>query len=342
MGSNEIQNILTHLANRENLTREQAQHAFQIIMNGGATPAQMGAFLMGLRQKGETVEEITAGAEVLRAKAATFTAPEGAIDTCGTGGDMQRTFNISTAAAIVVAACGVKVAKHGNRSISSASGSSDVLTVLGVNVEASPEQSARALAECGICFLMAPKYHSAMRHVAPVRLELGLRTIFNLLGPLANPARVKRQLLGVYDQKWLVPLAEVLKNLGSTHAWVVCGADGMDEITTTDITHIAELRDGEVTTFTLAPEDFGIERVEPAALKGGDANQNARALSALLSGQSGTYRDIVLLNAAAALIVAGKAATLPEGITLAAHAIDSGTARLTLGQLSTITSAKWG
>lgn len=342
MGCNEIQNILTRLADRENLTQDQARQAFQIIMNGGATPAQMGAFLMGLRQKGETAEEITAGAEVLRAKAATFAAPEDAVDTCGTGGDMQRSYNISTAAAIVAAACGAQVVKHGNRSVSSASGSSEVLAELGVNVEASPEASARALSECGLCFLMAPKYHAAMRHVAPVRVELGLRGIFNLLGPLANPARVKRQLLGVYDRKWLMPMAEALRNLGSTFAWVVHGADGMDEITTTDVTEVAALRDGEITRFTLAPEAYGIARALPSDLRGGSPERNARALSALLGGQRGAYRDIVLINAAATLTVAGKTVDIPEGIARAAEAVDSGAARRVLGRLAAITAEKHG
>ncbi len=337
MGTNEIQNTLTRLANREDLTSAQAMQAFQIIMNGGATPAQMGAFLMGLRQKGETVEEITAGAQVLRAKAATFSAPEGTIDTCGTGGDMQRTYNISTAVAIVVAGCGVKVAKHGNRSVSSASGSSDVLTELGVKVDAPPEVSARALAECNLCFLMAPNYHSATRHIAPVRQELGLRSIFNLLGPLANPARVTRQILGVYDRKWVEPLAHVLKNIGSEAAWVVHGADGMDEITTTAETYVAELKDGKITSFTLKPENYGLDRAIPESLKGGDAEINAKALSALLAGQKSGYRDIVLLNAAAALVVAEKAEDIAEGLNLAAQSIDSGTARSVLGQLASIT-----
>ncbi len=340
MGTNEIQNALTRLAHREDLSHEEAERAFQIIMNGGATPGQMGAFLMGLRQKGETVTEITAGAQVLRTKAATFEAPDGAIDTCGTGGDMQRTYNISTAAAIVAAGCGVKVAKHGNRSISSASGSSDILTALEVKVDASPEVSARALAQCNLCFLMAPNYHSAMRHIAPVRLELGLRTIFNLLGPLANPARVKRQILGVYDRAWLEPLAQVLKNLGSEHAWVVHGADGMDEITTTAETYIAELKGGEIHTFTLTPEEYGIPRADPADLKGKDAEYNAEALRRLLTGKPSAYRDIVLLNASAALVVAGKAESLTQALPIATHAIDSGDAMRVLGQLSSITAGK--
>jgi len=338
MGSNEIQNILTRLAERQDLSHEEATRAFQILMNGGATPGQMGAFLMGLRQKGETVTEITAGAEVLRSKAATFTAPPGAIDTCGTGGDMQRTYNISTASAIVAAGCGVKVAKHGNRSVSSASGSSDVLSALEVKVDVSPEVSARALEQCNLCFLMAPNYHSAMRHVAPVRLELGLRTIFNLLGPLANPAKVTRQVVGVYDKKWVEPMAQVLMNLGAEHAWVVHGADGMDEITTTAETYVAELKNGRIHSFVLTPEAYGMERASPASLKGRDAEYNANALRELLSGRPGAYRDIVVFNAAAALVVAGKAATLEEGLAQAAHSIDSGDARRVLGQLSSITT----
>lgn len=339
MGTNEIQNILMRLANRSDLNYEEAERAFQIIMNGGATPGQMGAFLMGLRQKGETVEEITAGASVLRSKSATFDAPPDAIDTCGTGGDMRHTYNISTAAAIVAAACGVTVVKHGNRSISSASGSSDVLSALGVKIDARPELSARALATCNLCFLMAPNYHSAMRHVGPVRLELGLRTIFNLLGPLANPAKVTRQIIGVYDRKWVEPMAHVLRNLGSVHAWVVHGADGMDEITTTDETCVAELKDGAIRHFTITPEAYGIPRADAAALKGKDAEYNAEAMKELLRGVPGAYRDIVVLNAAAALIVAGKADALEAGIALAAQAIDCGDARRTLGQLASITGS---
>ncbi len=228
MGSNEIQNIIATLVNGDDLTSAQATKAFQIIMNAGATPAQIGAFLMGLRQKGETIDEITAAAKVLRAKSSKLQAPEGAIDTCGTGGDMKRTLNISTAAAIVTAACGVPVAKHGNRSISSASGSSDVLSELGVNIKADIQTSEKALHEAGICFMMAPLYHKAMINVADVRLELGLRTIFNLLGPLVNPAKTKFQLMGVYDKKWCQPLAKTLHNLGCERAWVVAGDDGMD------------------------------------------------------------------------------------------------------------------
>ncbi len=337
MGSNQIQDILTELAHGRDLSTELAERAFQIMMTGGATPAQMGAFLMGLRSKGETVEEITAGARVLRHKAQTFAAPEGAIDTCGTGGDGKRTFNISTAVAIVTAACGVPVVKHGNRGVTSASGSSDILSELGVNIEATPDISQAALQQTNLCFLMAPLYHKAMRHVAPVRKELGLRTIFNLLGPLANPAGTKRQLLGVYDRAWVRPLAEVLHQLGVVKAWVVHGADGMDEITTTDATYVAILEHGEITERMIAPEEVGLERVPEAALKGGTPDVNARALQELLVGREGAYRDIVLLNTAAALVVADACDSLEEGMGKAREAIDSGKARQTLAAFAGVT-----
>jgi anthranilate phosphoribosyltransferase len=330
MGTNAIQDILTELAHGRNLPREVAERAFQIIMNGGATPAQIAAYLMGLRQKGETVEEITAGAAVLRHRAQTFHAPANAIDTCGTGGDGMRTFNVSTAVAVVLAACGVPVVKHGNRGVTSASGSSDILTALGVEVQIPPEQSEAALASTNLCFLFAPLYHQAMRHVAQVRLELGLRTIFNLLGPLANPAGAKRQLLGVYDAKWLQPLAEVLHQLGCEKAWVVHGRDGIDEITTTDVSDVVELNHGSIRRFTLSPEEVGLTRADPAALKGGLPEENARAMQALLSGKAGAYRDIVLFNAAAALMVAERCVSLQNGMEMARTAIDSGRARETL------------
>lgn len=341
MGSNQIQDILTELAHGRDLEHEHASRAFQIIMNGGATPAQIGAFLMGLRAKGETVTEITAGAQVLRHKAQTFDAPPEAIDTCGTGGDGKHTYNISTTVAIVTAACGVPVVKHGNRSVTSASGSSDVLSALGVNVEISPQQSQRALSETNLCFLMAPLYHKAMRHVAPVRKELGLRTVFNLLGPLANPARTQRQLLGVYSRDWLVPLAEVLRNLGVVRAWVVHGSDGMDELTTTGISYVASLEEsGEIREFTVSPEECGIELAAPEALRGGLPEANARALQEVLHGKQGAYRDIVVLGTAAALVIAGKAVSLPEAATLAREALDNGAARDTLANFVRLTQAE--
>jgi anthranilate phosphoribosyltransferase len=341
MGSNHIQDILTELAHMRDLSAGEAERAFHIIMTGGATPAQIAAFLMGLRIKGETVVEITAGAEVLRHKALTFTAPEGAIDTCGTGGDGKRSYNISTAVAIVVAACGVAVVKHGNRSVTSASGSSDVLQQLGVNIAASPEVQQRALRETNLCFLMAPLYHHAMRHVASVRQELGLRTIFNLLGPLANPARTRFQLLGVYDRQWLTPMAETLRALGVQRAWVVHGEDGMDELTTTTISYVAALeQDGNIRHFTLNPTDYGIPFAAPEALRGGLPEDNAHALQDVLNGKHGAYRDIVMLNAAAALVVAGKAQDIQQGIAYAAEAVDSGKARSILAQYSEMTRAE--
>ncbi|TAE80904.1 MAG: anthranilate phosphoribosyltransferase [Alphaproteobacteria bacterium] len=333
MGSNHIQDILTELACKRDLSLEMAERAFHIIMSGGATPAQMGAFLMGLRQKGETVIEIAAGVRVLRHKAHCFHAPDDAIDTCGTGGDGKHTYNISTTVAIVVAAAGVPVVKHGNRAVTSASGSSDVLRELGLNIEAAPEQSEQVLRDIGLCFLMAPMYHKAMRHIAPVRQELGLRTIFNLIGPLANPARTKRQLLGVYSRQWLRPLAEVLHYLGTNKAWIVHGHDGMDELTTMEASTIVELHHGSIREWEITPEMFGIERPDPAELTGGLAEVNARALRDVLHGKRGAYRDIVLLNSAAALCVADKVPDMHQGMSMAANIIDSGAAHRLLADL---------
>lgn len=338
MGSNEIQDVLTELAHGRDLSSAMAERAFQIIMSGGATPAQIAAFLMGLRIKGETVMELVAGAKVLRQKAASIQAPENAVDTCGTGGDGSRTLNISTAVAIVTASCGVPVAKHGNRSVTSASGSSDVLEAMNINTRAEPEQSAKALAQCGLCFLMAPLYHKAVRHVAPVRQELGLRTIFNLLGPLANPANVRRQLMGVYAESWLEPIAEVLRELGSVKAWVVHGRDGMDEITTTTLTDVAALEDGEIRRFTIDPAAYGIEYAQPQDLSGRDPDYNAKALQQLLSGKPSAYRDIVLLNTAAALCVADAVGDLTQGIERASDALESGKARYLLAEFTELTS----
>lgn len=337
MGTNEIQNVLTELAHGHDLSPEMADRAFQILMSGGATPAQIAAFLMGLRIKGETVAEIAAGARVLRMKAATIEAPEGAIDTCGTGGDGSRTLNISTAVAIVVAACGVPVAKHGNRGVTSASGSSDVLEALGVNTRIAPEISAHALQECGLCFLMAPLYHKAVRHVAPVRQELGLRTIFNLLGPLANPAGVTRQLMGVYDAQWLEPMAQVLQELGAVKAWVVHGGDGMDEITLSTTTDVAALEQGEIRRFTIDPAEYGFSYATKKDIAGQDPEYNAVQLQKLLGGVKGPYRDIVLLNSAAALCVADAVSDISEGLQKASEALDSGQARYRLAQLVELT-----
>jgi anthranilate phosphoribosyltransferase len=274
----------------------------------------------------------------MREAARTLDHPYDAIDTCGTGGDGQHTFNISTAAALVLAGAGLKVAKHGNRAMSSKSGSSDVLSVLGVNLQASPAQQRRSLDEAGIAFLFAPAYHGAMRHVGPVRAEIGFRTVFNLLGPLSNPAGAKRQVMGVYDPRLLEPLAEVLGRLGATRAWTVHG-QGLDELTTTGETEVAEWKDGTVRRFTVTPEDAGLPRASLDALRGGDAEENAMALRALLDGDAGAYRDIVLLNAAAALVVADRAADLAEGAALAAAVIDDGRAARALADLVEATNA---
>jgi anthranilate phosphoribosyltransferase len=335
----DIKEMIAHAAGGEPLSLDQAKAAFDIMMSGDATPSQMGGLLMALRVRGETVDEITGGVMAMRAKMVPIKAPDHAIDTCGTGGDASGTYNVSTAAALVAAAAGVTVAKHGNRALSSKSGSADVLTALGVNIETAPEVVEHAIEEVGIGFMMAPRHHGAMRHVAGTRVELGTRTIFNLLGPLSNPAGTRRQLIGVFSRDWIKPMAEVLGRLGSERAWVVHGADGLDEITTTASTHVAELKDGEVTTFDISPEIANLPLAEPSALKGGDAEHNAAALRAVLDGKPGAFRDIVLLNAAAALVVAERADDLPGGVAMAAQTIDSGAAAATLDRLIDVTNA---
>jgi anthranilate phosphoribosyltransferase len=334
----DLKALLAIAASGRALTGEQAEAAFDVMMSGDATPAQMGGFLMALRVRGETVEEITGAARTMRAKMLTIEAPDGAIDTCGTGGDATGTYNISTASQFVVAACGVPVAKHGNRALSSKSGAADVLTALGVNIEADMSLVKRALWEAGTCFLMAPRHHSAMRHVGPVRVELGTRTIFNLLGPLSNPAKVKRQVIGVFSRDWVEPLAQVLKGLGHERAWVVHGTDGMDELSTTGSSFVAELKDGKVATFQVTPEEAGLPRARLEDLKGGDAQRNAHVLQAMLDGEHGPFRDVVLFSSAAALLVAGKAGDLKSGVALASEAVDSGAARRTLARLVAITN----
>ncbi|MDP7641278.1 MAG: anthranilate phosphoribosyltransferase [Alphaproteobacteria bacterium] len=338
-GPGDFRALIAHLAAGNSLSVEQSERAFDIMMADEATPAQMGGLLMALRVRGETVDEITGGAKAMRARAVPIDAPEGAIDTCGTGGDAKGTFNVSTGAAIVAAACGVPVAKHGNRALSSKSGSADVLTALGVNIEADMALVREALWQAGIGFLMAPRHHGAMRYVAPTRVELGTRTIFNLLGPLSNPAGAKLQLIGVFDAIWMEPMAEVLRNLGSERVWVVHGRDGMDELTTTGPSEVVELRGGELRRFEVSPEEAGLARATLDDIKGGDGGENARVMEAMLDGAQGPIRDIVLLNAAGALIVAGRAETLRDGVGEAAKAIDSGAARATLEKLVAITNA---
>ncbi|MFP6749904.1 MAG: anthranilate phosphoribosyltransferase [Alphaproteobacteria bacterium] len=330
--------LIAVVAEGKALSVEQARAAFDVMMSGDATPSQMGAFLMALRVRGESVDEITGGVMAMRQRMTTLSPPPGAIDIVGTGGDGKGTLNISTATAFVVAGCGVPVAKHGNRAASSRTGATDVLTTLGVNVDADFSLLQAALDEAGICFMAAPRHHGAMRNVGPTRVELGTRTIFNLLGPLSNPAGVKRQLIGVFGREWIRPMAETLKALGSEKIWVVHGADGMDEITITGPTYVAALADGEITEFEVTPEQAGLPIATLADLKGGDAVENAAALNALLGGAAGPYRDVVLFNAAAALIIADMAADFSDGVEMAARSIDDGHAMEKLQLLIAITN----
>lgn len=329
--------ILAKAADAKPLSEAEAAEAFDVIMSGEATPSQIGAFLMALRVRGETVDEISGAVRVMRDKCLKIKAPGGAIDVVGTGGDGAGTYNVSTAAAIVVAGAGVPVAKHGNRSVSSKSGAADVLGALGVNLDCDMGLVEKAIAVAGVGFMMAPRHHSAMRHVGPTRGEMGVRTIFNLLGPLSNPAGVKRQFTGAYSRQWIQPMAEVLGRLGSEAAWVVHGSDGLDELTTTGPSYVAALEGGKVRTFEVTPEDAGLPRAQPDDLKGGDPVANARAIHELLSGAKGAFRDIVLLNAGGALVVAGKARDLKDGAAQAAAAIDTGKARAALDRLVEIT-----
>jgi anthranilate phosphoribosyltransferase len=330
--------LLAKVADGERLGESEAEVAFDILMSGDATPSQIGAFLMALRVRGETVEEITGAARVMRSKVLKIDAPEGAIDIVGTGGDGSGTYNISTASAIVTAAAGVPVAKHGNRALSSKSGSADVLREIGINVDADMELVKQALWEADICFLMAPRHHSAMRHVGPTRVELGTRTIFNLLGPLSNPSLVKRLAVGVFSARWVEPVAQVLGRLGVEKAWVFNGDDGTDELSVTGGSTVAELANGQVRTFRTTPQEAGLSQHSMEDLKGGEAAHNAEALRRLLGGEAGAYRDAVLMSTAAAFIVADKADNLADGVGLAAETIDSGAAAQTLDRLIAITN----
>ena len=329
----DLRTYLRKVAGGESLTEAEAAEAFETIMSGSATEAQIGALLMGMRVRGETADEIAGAARVMRGKARKVRAPQGAIDTCGTGGDAKGTHNISTCAAFVVAGAGVPVAKHGNRSISSRSGSADALAALGVNIECGPEAIARCIERAGLGFMFAPAHHAAMRHVGKVRTELGTRTIFNLLGPLANPANADYQIVGVFAEQWVEPIAHVLARLGVKRAWVVHGSDGLDELTTTGISQVAVLDGGKVSTFSISPRNAGLPEAKPDDLTGGDAAENAAHIRAVLGGNRRPFRDIVLLNAGAALLVAGKAKTLRDGVTLAAESIDSGKAKAVLEAL---------
>lgn len=324
--------LLKRVAEGEPLDAEASARAFSGIMSGAVSDIRIAAFLTALAVRKPTVGEIVGGARAMRANMRTIEANPYAIDLCGTGGDGQHTLNISTANSFVVAACGVPVAKHGNRNMSSNCGAADVIEALGVKVDLDPQSASRCLREVGLCFLFAQTYHPAMKYAAPVRRELGFRTIFNLLGPLSNPARVRRQLIGVYAPEWIGPLAQALAQLGSETAWVVHGG-GMDELTTTGTTSVAVLENGTVTLREISPEDAGLPRAELSDLRGGTVAENAAALTRLLDGERGPYRDVVLLNAAAALKIGGKAETLKSGAAIAADAIDTGAAKRTLANL---------
>ncbi|WP_293678952.1 anthranilate phosphoribosyltransferase [uncultured Phenylobacterium sp.] len=324
--------LLSRLADGGTLSEEDAGEFFAACLRGEPTPSQVGAALTAMRMRGETLGEIAASARAMRRAAVHIDPPYPTIDVCGTGGDGLHTLNISTAVAFVAAGGGLKVAKHGNRALSSKSGGADVLGELGVAVDPGAERQLKALDEAGICFLFAPAHHAAMRHVSPIRAELGFRTIFNLLGPLTNPAGAQRQVVGVFAERWVAPLAQVLGVLGSERAWVVHG-DGLDEMSTTGETSVAELREGQVRLFTVTPEAVGLKRAALADLTGGDPVQNAAALRELLRGRAGAYRDIVLLNAAAAFLVGEKVETLREGVDLAGAVIDDGRAQAALDKL---------
>jgi anthranilate phosphoribosyltransferase len=324
--------VLARLAAGETLSADDAEAAFGIIMSGEATPAQIAGLLMAMRVRGETVAELTGAVRAMRARMLAVDAPEGAIDVCGTGGDNAGTLNVSTAVTFVLAGAGVVVAKHGNRALSSRTGGADVLAALGVNVDVPLERLPAVLRAANCAFLFAPRHHAALRHAAGPRVELGTRTIFNLLGPLANPARVTRQLTGVFDPKWARPMAETLAELGATRCWLVHG-EGLDELTVAGPNSVVELRDGAVRSFSITPEDAGLPRAPISAIRGGEAAANAAALGALLRGAAGPYRDTVLLNAGAALLVAGRADTVRDGVAMAAAAIDGGAALAALDTL---------
>jgi anthranilate phosphoribosyltransferase len=329
----DFKSLIGKVATGAELTVQESATAFDRMMSGEATPSQMGALLMGLRVRGETVDEITGAVTTMRAKMLAVAAPQEAIDVVGTGGDASGSYNISTCAAFIVAGAGVPVAKHGNRALSSRSGAADVLAALGVRIDIGPEAIARCISQAGIGFMFAPLHHPAMKHVGPTRVELGTRTIFNLLGPLSNPAGVKRQMVGVFSRHWVEPLAKVLGRLGSERAMVVHGSDGLDEITTAGPTSVASLENGAVRTFEISPEDVGLPKADPKRLLGGDAEANATALLSVLKGEKGAYRDVAMFNAAAALVVAGRAKDLPDGMALARTSIDSGEAEGRLDRL---------
>lgn len=320
------------------LTRAEAEQAFEVLFEGAATPSQIGGFLMALRTRGETVDEFAAAAAVMRAKCKPVAAPADAMDIVGTGGDGKGTLNISTATAFVVAGAGVTVAKHGNRNLSSKSGAADALGVMGINVMVGPEVVSRAISEIGIGFMMAPMHHPAIAHVMPTRAELGTRTIFNILGPLTNPAGVTRQLTGAFSADLIKPMAETLLALGSKKAWLVHGGDGTDELAISAPSKVAKLEGGKVSMAEIAPEDAGLAPRKFEEIIGGTPDENGKAFAALLDGENSAYRDAVLLNAAAALVVADRVSALPDGVAMAAESIDSGAAKSKVQALAKLTS----
>src|SRR5436190_18577023 len=334
----DLKSIIGKVATGASLSRDEAASAFDAMMSGEATPSQMGGLLMALRVRGETVDEITGAVAAMRSKMLTVDAPADAVDIVGTGGDGSGSVNVSTCASFIVSGAGLPVAKHGNRALSSRSGAADVLASLGVKIDLRPEQVGRCIRECGIGFMFAPAHHPAMKNVGPTRVELATRTIFTLLGPLTNPAGVKRQVIGVFSRHWVQPLAQVLKNLGSDSVWVVHGSDGLDEITLTGPSFVASLENGTIRTFEVTPEDAGLGRSGPGSLRGGDADANAAALRAVLEGKPSPYRDVALLNAAAALIVAGRAKDLKEGVAIGVKSLDGGAAAAKLKQLVAVSN----
>ncbi|WP_417691707.1 anthranilate phosphoribosyltransferase [Roseibium sp.] len=335
---NNFKDFIAKVAEGQSLSHEEAKQAFDTILSGSATPSQLGGFLMALRVRGETVSEVTGAVASMREKMVRVEAPADAIDIVGTGGDNSGSYNISTCTAIVVAGCGIPVAKHGNRSLSSKSGSAEALSELGINIDIGPAKISECIEKAGIGFMFAPLHHGAMKHVGPTRMELGTRTIFNILGPLSNPAGVTRQLLGVFDRRWLEPIAQALREMGTKDLWVVHGSDGMDEITTTGPSYISELKNGEIRSFEINPADVGLAQVDISALKGGEPAENAAALRKVLAGEKNAYRDVVLFNAAASLVVAGKCETLSEGLAIATKSIDSGAAEGRLERLVAVSN----
>ena len=331
--------LIAKAASGSALTRDEARDAFNIMMSGDATPSQIAGFLMALRVRGETIDEITGAVEIMREKMLRVAAPVGAIDIVGTGGDASGSFNISTCAAFVAAGAGLKVAKHGNRALSSKSGAADVLLALGVKLDVTPEKITECINEAGLGFMFAPAHHSSMKHVGPTRVELGTRTIFNLLGPLSNPAGAARQVTGVYSKAWVEPLAHVLKNLGSEACWICHGEGGMDEIVPSGTTWISELKNGEIRNFELTPEAAGLERSNAADLLGGDAAHNAEALRHVLNGEASAFTDAALMTAGAALVVAGKATDIKSGVVAAQAGLKSGAAAKALAKLVEVSNS---